>query len=129
MDFRLFFKNKFLKTTFGDFANSLNNADYTTFKNTLKSNKSWYIPASIFNSEDKTIHKLFDSIDGTQLKNGQNEYGEKNQQLELQELYDWVRYNYKQFKGKELTDEQLKNMKMSEFMKNVEEFTSKGFKL
>lgn len=129
MDFRLFFKNKFLRTTFGDFANSLNNANYATFKNTLKSNKSWYIPASIFNSEDKTIHKLFDSIDGTQLKNGQNKYGEKNQQLELQELYDWVRFNYKQFKGKELTDDELKNMKMSDFMKNVEEFTSNGFKL
>lgn len=129
MDFRLFFKNRFLKTTFGDFANSLDNSDYATFKNTLTSNRSWYVPASLFETEDKTFLKLFNSIDGTTLNDGIFENSGKNKQIEQKELYDWVKYNYRQFKGKELSDDELKNMKMSEFMKNVEEFTQNGFKL
>ena len=132
MDFRLFFKNKFLRTTFGDFVNTLDNGDYSTFKRTLVKNSSWYVPASLFNKEDKIIQKLFNSIDGSSLNNGNSdsfEYGEKNSKIESQELYDWVRYNYKQFKGKDITDEELSNMKMSEFMEYVVDFLNNGFEL
>ena len=38
MDFRLFFKNKFLRKTFGEFAASLENADYNKFKQMLTFN-------------------------------------------------------------------------------------------
>jgi len=134
MDFRFFFNNKFLKRTFGEFASSLDNSDYETFKDTLKKNRSWYIPASIFNTGDKTIHKLFDNIDGTTLKKDSEklikDYSKgKNAKLEQSEIYDWVRYNYETFTGKKITDEELKNMKMSEFMKLVEEFLNNGFEL
>lgn len=130
MDFRLFFKNKFLRKSFGDVAQSLDNADYSTFKETLKTNSSWYVPSSIFNTHDKIIHQLFDSIDGTVLNNsGNNIHGEKNNQLEMQELYDWVRYNYKQFKGEDISQEKLENMTMSDFMSYVEDFLNNGFKL
>ncbi|MCR5265465.1 MAG: hypothetical protein K6E29_02595 [Cyanobacteria bacterium RUI128] len=130
MDFRLFFKNNFLKKPFSYFANSLDDADYTRFKDTLKKNSSWYVPNSVFNSHDKIIHKLFDSIDGTVLSNsGENIYGEKNNRLEKQELYDWVKYNYKQFKGKDISTEELENMSMSEFMNNVEDFLNNGYEL
>ena len=132
MDFRLFFKNKFLRKTFGDFVNTINNGDYSTFKSTLVKNSSWYVPASLFNKEDKVIQKLFNSIDGSSLKNGNSdsfEYGTKNSKLESQELYDWVRYNYKHFTGKDISNEELYNMKMSEFMNKVEDFLNNGFEL
>lgn len=131
MDFRLFFRNKFLRTTFGNFAESLNDADYSKFKGTLKTNRSWYIPAGLFEAEDKTIQKLFDSIDGSIMSNDDKKFsrGEKNSKLEEKELYDWVKYNYKTFTGKEITDEELKNMKMSEFMSEVEDFLNNGFEL
>ena len=129
MDLRFFFKNRFLKQTFGDFAQKVNNDDYESFKTTLKENRSWYIPASLFNSEDKTFKQLFNSIDGSTMNQDTFSYGQKNARLESQELYDWVKYNYKEFKGKDITDEELRNMKMSDFMKLVAEFVEKGFKL
>ena len=135
MDFRLFFKNKFLRKTFGEFANSLDNSDYSKFKQTLKDNRSWYIPASLFNTQDKTIKKLFDTIDGSGLGKDSsgnlinNHSGSKNQRLEIQEMYDWIKYNYKLYKGSEISDEELSKMKMSEFMNYVEDFLNQGFEL
>ena len=134
MDFRFFFRNKFLRKTFGEFANSLNNSDYTKFKQTLKDNRSWYIPGSLFNTQDKIIKNLFDTIDGSGLGKDEagnlinNHSGNKNDRLELKEMYDWIKYNYKIYMGKEISDEDLSNMKMSQFMEYVEDFLNKGFK-
>ena len=129
MDLRFFFKNRFLKQSFGDFAQRLDNSDYQTFKSLLANNSSWYVPTSLFNKEDKIIHKLFDSIDGSDMSGGVFEYKERNSKLEEKELYDWVKYTYKQVKGKDLTDKELSNMKMSEFMRIADEFVKNGFDL
>lgn len=135
MDFRLFFKNRFLRTTFGDFANFIENADYSQFKNTLKTNRSWYVPASLFNTQDKTIRKLFDTIDGSGFGKDaggnpvNNHSGDKNEKLEINEIYDWIKYNYRVYKGSDISDEELSKMKMSDFMNYVEEFLNQGFEL
>ncbi len=134
MDFRFFFKNKFLRKTFGEFAASLENADYNKFKQTLKDNSSWYVPGIIFKTKDKIIQGLFDKIDGCGLGrdlNGNlinNHSGNANNILELKEMYDWIKYNYKLYKGKEISDDELSKMKMSQFMEYVEDFLNKGFK-
>ena len=135
MDFRLFFKNKFLKRSFADFANTLDNADYDKFKQTLKDNSSWYVPNSLFDKKDAVIRRLFNTIDGSGLgRDAQgnliNNYsGNKNSRLELKEMYDWIKYNYKIYKGKEISEEELANMKMSDFMNYVEDFLNKGFQI
>lgn len=134
MDFRFLFRNKFLRKTFGEFANSLNNSDYTKFKKTLKDNRSWYILSSLFEIHDKTIRNLFNAIDGSGLGKDEagnlinNHSGSKNERLELEEMYDWIKYNYKIYKGEEISDEELSKMKMSQFMEYVEDFLNKGFK-
>ena len=125
MDLRLFFKNKFLKRNFGDFVKLLDNSDYNQFKNVLKQNSSWYVPSSIFDAGDKDIKELFDSIDGSTMTAGTFGNKSKNSTLEEQELYDWVKFNYKQFKNKDITDNDLKNMSMSEFMEIANDYAKK----
>ena len=125
MDLRLFFKNKFLKRNFGDFVKLLDNSDYNQFKSVLKQNSSWYVPSSIFDAGDKDIKELFDSIDGSTMTAGTFGNKSKNSTLEEQELYDWVKFNYKQFKNKDITDNDLKNMSMSEFMEIANDYAKK----
>ena len=123
MDFKIFFKKDFLRLSFDDFVKKIENSDYKNFKSVLKENKARYIPGFLFNLENKTIQSLFNVVDKTRIKNNP-EYKE-DKILQREELYEWVKKTYKLYMGKDITDEELKNMKMSEFMKNVDSIVSK----
>lgn len=133
MGLKILFSKDFLSRTFGDVSQSLNGADCNAFRKTLKESSALLIPNKVFNS--KYVDKLFSKIDGTEIK--RDSFGNfseetphnKNSKIEQQELIDWVKMNYEIFTKKKISDDELKNMKMSKFMIIVDEMLKNGYEL
>ena len=102
-----FIKNDFLNQSLETFGNKVDKADYKKAVKMINDNMMWYTPKKVVNKYQDNITIFFDAI-------GNCIY--KNNLVDKEEVFAFVRDYYKVIKKQDISDSQIGKMKVSDLL-------------
>ena len=124
MDYTLFVKNSFLKTSIGDFSQNFDKTDYKGFERIVTKNTVLGMGKIAVRVCRKNVKSVFDKVDGIPIETGKNTKPDVRVDgfVDKDEMYQLIKNSYESVMGEKITKDQISKLTIREAVDLVIDF-------